>query len=95
MKDIYWILGLIIALLMAGALSLFASTDPDGLEKVAEDMGFLSREEGHAVMGSQMPDYKVLGISNSALASSLAGILGVIIVFGFCILIGKALRRAE
>jgi cobalt/nickel transport system permease protein len=77
MKDSYWILGLIIALLMAGALSLFASTDPDGLEKVAEDMGFLSREEGHAVRDS----------------SSLSGILGVIIVFGFCILIGKALRR--
>jgi len=95
MKDNYWLIGLIFALLLAGILSLFASTDPDGLERVAEDFGFISHAEGKEVMESPLPDYVVPGIENEALAASLAGVLGTLMVFGFALLLGKALRRVD
>lgn len=95
MKDNYWIIGLAFALLLAGVISLFASSDPDGLEKVAEDAGFIEHGEGREAMESPLPDYAVPGIEDETLAASLAGILGTIMVFGFALLIGKAFRRAD
>jgi cobalt/nickel transport protein len=92
-KDNYWIIGLVFALLLAGVISLFASSDPDGLEKVAEDFGFMSHAEGKEVMESPLPDYVVPGLGGSPLAASLAGVLGTLMVFGFALLLGKAFRR--
>lgn len=92
MKDNYWITGVIVSLLMAGVISLYASTDPDGLERVAEDLGFLEHGEGHEVIKSPMPDYMIPGIENETLSASAAGILGTVTVFSLGILIGKALR---
>jgi cobalt/nickel transport protein len=93
MNNNYVIYGLVSALLLAGVISLFASSDPDGLERVAEDTGFLEHGEGHEVMESPLPDYVVPGIENEALAASAAGVLGTLMVFGFGLLLGKAFRR--
>jgi len=79
-KEILW--GLSIALAVALFLSPFASSWPDGLEWVAEDQGFLSKGEGTPVLVSPVPDYTFPGIPNDKLATSLAGILGTLIVFG-------------
>jgi len=76
------ILGLIVALFLAMALSPFASSFPDGLEEVAEHLGFIEKGEGVDVIHSPVPDYLMPGIKNEALATSFAGGLGTIIVFG-------------
>lgn len=91
MKDNYWIFGLMFALFMAGVLSLYASPDPDGLERVAEDYGFA--EEGHELIQSPMPDYTVSGIENEALSASLAGIIGTLFMFFVALILGKVLSR--
>jgi len=75
---VLWIGGLSIALLLAIASPL-ASAHPDGLEWVAEQKGFLdfAKEPLYEII----PDYVLPGISNEALATILAGIVGVILVF--------------
>ena len=35
--------GLLASLLLAGVASFYASSSPDGLEKVAEDIGFIKK----------------------------------------------------
>jgi cobalt/nickel transport protein len=79
------------SLLMAVVFSVFASPDPDGLERVAEDLGFIgSAEESPA--NSPVPDYEVPGIEGW-LATSLAGFLGVAVVFVLLFLAGSALKK--
>ena len=82
--------GLLIALLLA-VLSPLASSHPDGLEWVAEQKGFLDNAQG--AVFNIIPDYALPGISNAALATILAGVIGVIVVFGIAYLIGRADRR--
>jgi cobalt/nickel transport protein len=79
-KDI--IIGLVIALFLAGIISIFASSSPDGLEKVAENLGFLEKGEGDPTLKAPVPDYAMPGIKNEKLATGIAGIVGTLILFG-------------
>jgi cobalt/nickel transport system permease protein len=82
--------GSIIALILA-VFSPLASSHPDGLEWVAEQKGFL--ETAKAALYNVMPDYAVPGISDPNLATILAGILGVIIVFGVAYSVARMEKR--
>lgn len=77
---------LIASLLIAGFLSLFASSHPDGYEKAGEELGFI--DQGTSFFSAPIPDY-ALGGSESWVSSSLAGIIGVLITFGVFYLVGK------
>jgi cobalt/nickel transport system permease protein len=71
---------LAVAAVCALALSPFASGFPDGLESVAEKYGFLG---GEAVAHfAPWPDYSVTIINNPAFSTSLAGLIGVCLIFG-------------
>jgi cobalt/nickel transport system permease protein len=72
-----WGVGLIIAVALAVASPL-ASANPDGLERVAEQQGFLDTAQGP--LYNIIPDYVFPGISNEAVATIVAGIVGVLIV---------------
>ncbi len=78
-KDI--IVGLAAALFLAVFLSPLASPWPDGLERVAEDKGFLDRGEVTQVVSSPIPDYAWPNIENEAAATALAGLAGTLLVF--------------
>jgi cobalt/nickel transport protein len=41
LKNKFLLAGILISIFVAGFLSFYASSSPDGLEKVAEDKGFL------------------------------------------------------
>jgi cobalt/nickel transport system permease protein len=71
--------GLVVALTLT-LMAPLASSHPDGLERVAEDLGFIgaARETPYEII----PDYVLPGISNGALATIAAGILGTLIVAG-------------
>jgi len=71
--------GFLLALVLA-VLAPLASSHPDGLEWVAEQHGFLANARN--AFYQIVPDYILPGISNPALATIAAGIIGVIIVFG-------------
>ncbi len=83
-----WGVGLVIAIALA-ILSPLASSHPDGLEWVAEQKGFL--DVAKAPLYNIIPDYVMPGISNEALATIVAGIIGVLIVFG--VALGVACSR--
>lgn len=88
-KNLFYILAA--ALVVAGLLSPFASSFPDGLERVAEDLGFISRAEGIEVISAPIPDYVFPGISNEGVATAVAGILGTLVVFGAAYGVGKVI----
>lgn len=73
-----WVAGLIIALALAIASPL-ASANPDGLEKVAGQMGFLGSAREPLI--NLLPGYALPGVSNQTAATILAAILGTLIVF--------------
>lgn len=73
-----WI-GLIIALVVT-LFSPLASPSPDGLERVAEEKGFI--DKGLSPSYEFLPDYTIPFIQNEALTTILAGAVGVLIVFG-------------
>lgn len=96
-KDIrFLIAGLLISLILAVFISPFASSSPDGLEKVAEDKGFihLAEEEGVTVWeSSPVPDYAVPGIKNEYLKTALAGFIGTAIMLGLGFVLARALSK--
>lgn len=85
------LVGLAIALAVT-LLAPLASPYPDGLERVAEDHGFIeaAREAPYEII----PDYVFPGISNEALATIVAGLVGTVIVAGVAFTIALARRRA-
>lgn len=89
-SHLVWIAGLLVALVLAVA-SPWASAHPDGLEWAAEQLGFMetAQEAGYQII----PDYVLPGVSSEALATILAGILGVLIVFG--VALGVAYLRRK
>lgn len=90
-KDILF--GLLAALFLAFVLSPFASPWPDGLEKVAEDKGFLEKGEVAPVITSPLPDYAWPGVKSERMATSMAGVAGTLIVFGAGYGIAALLRK--
>jgi cobalt/nickel transport system permease protein len=86
---VFWVVGLVIALGLA-VISPLASSHPDGLEWVAEQKGFLDTAQGSAY--EIIPDYVMPGISNEALATILAGIIGTLIVFGIALAVAYTRR---
>jgi cobalt/nickel transport system permease protein len=86
-----WVGGLVIAIALA-VLAPLASTHPDGLEWVAKQRGFLDLAKNPVY--KIIPDYVFPGISNEALATIIAGIIGALLVFGVAIGIAFARRRS-
>jgi cobalt/nickel transport system permease protein len=81
---------------LAAALALviispWASSDPDGLERVAGDLGFLDRGEGAPF--NIFGDYAIPGISDPAVATVLAGVVGTLVVFGVTLLVAYSRRK--
>lgn len=87
MNKKYWYL-IFASLIIGGFFSLFASSAPDGLEKVARDQGFIIKALEYP-FHTLAPDYLVSGIANNNLAAALAGILGTATVFAAILLITK------
>jgi cobalt/nickel transport system permease protein len=86
-----WVGGLVITLALA-IISPLASTHPDGLEWVAEQKGFL--DTAREPLFNIIPDYVFPGISNQALATIVAGVVGSLIVLGVTLGIAYSRRRA-
>ena len=90
----------IAALLIAGGLSLFASSHPDGLEwsmeKVAgtaelEGEGAVIEASGKVAEIAPLPDYAFPN-SESAAGTTTSGIVGSLIVLGVCVGAGYAFK---
>jgi cobalt/nickel transport protein len=74
----FLISGFIASLFLAGVVSFYASSNTDGLEKVAEDIGFIETAEDHTYAEGALADYGVKGVDNARLSTGLAGVIGVV-----------------
>jgi cobalt/nickel transport system permease protein len=83
--------GLLVTLGLALFVSPYASSWPDGLDKVAEKFGFAGRAA--VTVKAWFADYKIPGVSSTALATGLAGLSGAVIMFVFAWVTGQLLVR--
>ncbi|MEM3640813.1 MAG: PDGLE domain-containing protein [Candidatus Bathyarchaeia archaeon] len=82
---------LVLVLVGFAVLAPFASTDPDGLEKVAET---LKIEEPEILWMGIMPDYTLPTVENPYLSTLLAGFFGAFLVLGASFALGKVLAKS-
>jgi PDGLE domain len=80
---LFTILALAVAVGLATGASPYASSSPDGLEKVAEEKAFLEQGRLHSVQeDAPVPDYAFPGVADERVATGLAGFVGTLVVFG-------------
>ena len=88
-------LGLLVAgvalALVVVLFSPLASGHPDGLERVAEDKGFIEHAEDAPY--EILPDYTIPGIEDERVTTILAGAVGVLVVAGLTYGVGLLLGR--
>jgi hypothetical protein len=86
---------LAVAVVLAFFVSPYASSQPDGLERVATDAGFADEAGEHAFADGPLADYAVVGVEDDRLSTGLSGLVGVVL----CLAVGAglliAVRRAR
>ena len=87
--------GVLVALLLAGVASYYASSAPDGLNRVAEDQGISRTEQDHRAADGPLAGYRAKGVEDDRLSGLVAGVTGalvVLVLFGGLTLV---LRRRQ
>ncbi len=88
-----WIVAGVGISLLAVLISPLASGNPDGLEKVAADLGFLG--SGLDAPYQILPDYSIPFLGDTALSTIMAGVVGATVLIGLVVLLGRNLRRQK
>jgi hypothetical protein len=84
--------GLLVALGLAMLVSGFASSEPDGLNKVAEDHGFAGNASQHLFENGPLAGYAVKGVNGDRVSTGLSGLIGVLVTFGVGLALFALLR---
>ena len=93
--DGFILIGLGISLLLALFLSPYASTSPDGLEKVAETKEFSEKGESWKFWKhAPLPDYSIPWIKNEKVSTALSGLIGTLAIFFIVLGIGRLIKKS-
>jgi cobalt/nickel transport system permease protein len=88
-----WVVaGLTIALVVV-LFSPLASAHPDGLERVAENVGFL--DTGTDAPYQILPDYTIPFLGETGLSTIIAGLIGALLVAALAVGLGRMLNRPQ
>jgi len=85
-----WVVPGVLISLAVVLLSPFASADPDGLDRVATDLGFI--DAGQSAPYSILPDYSVPFLGETALSTIVAGVIGMVVAGAILVLIGRGMK---
>ncbi|MBK7455502.1 MAG: energy-coupling factor ABC transporter permease [Anaerolineales bacterium] len=85
-----WILTGVLITLAVVLLSPFASASPDGLERVAEDLGFINIAQ--TAPYEVIPDYTIPFLGATPLSTIVAGAIGVIVVLAIVFIAGRSCK---
>jgi hypothetical protein len=91
MRRYWWVVGLVVAAATVVILGPLASSDPDGLERVAIDAGFAA--QGQDAAFELLPGYSLPLLGDGPFSLIVAGLVGVTVVFGLMWLLGRVLSR--
>jgi hypothetical protein len=91
----FLVAALVLALLVAGVASYYASSHPDGLEYVAQQTGFLDTAEDSPASRSPMADYTTRGVEDERLSGGVAGVVGALVVLVLAGGLFRVLRRGQ
>jgi hypothetical protein len=91
----FFVVGLVVALVLAGIVSFYASSSPDGLNKVAADHGIAATETGHGAKDSPLAGYSTRGVGNDRLSGAVAGVAGVALTLGLATGVFWVVRRRQ
>ena len=86
---------LLVALLVAGVVSHYASGSPDGLERVAQDQGFAQTEETHPGADGALAGYETTAVRDDRVSGGVAGVAGVVVVLVLTGGLAVVLRRRK
>ena len=89
------VVGVLVCLFLAGVVSYYASSHPDGLESVAGEKGFLGSASPHAGDGSPFAGYATRGIDDARLSGGVAGVVGGVLVLVLAGGLFLAVRRRD
>lgn len=84
---------LLVALVLAGVVSFYADSDPDGLTKVSQDQGFAQTEKDHAAGDGPFAGYSADFVGDDRLSGGLAGVVGVVVVLALAGGLALVVRR--
>ena len=84
---------LLVALLVAGFGSYYASAHPDGLNFVAEKTGFIDQEKTSEASDGPFAGYSTKGIDDARLSGGVAGVVGCLLVLTLAGGLAWAVRR--
>jgi hypothetical protein len=87
----WWIAGIAIAALIVVVFAPLASSDPDGLERVAADHGFIGQAQN--VVSGLLSGYAIPGINDPAVSTILSGLIGIGVLLLVMFALGRALAR--
>ncbi len=73
--------GLVVAAVMAVGVSQLASSQPDGLERVAAEEGIDTEVLDHSLGDSPFADYGTSGVDDARVGTGIAGLVGVLATF--------------
>jgi cobalt/nickel transport protein len=86
---------LLVSLLVAGVASYYASSHPDGLEYVADKVGFIDRADDSPAAKSPLADYSAKGVDNDRISGGIAGVAGSALVLVLAGGLFRVLRRRD
>lgn len=86
-----WALAGVVLSLAVILLSPFASANPDGLERVATDLGFINR--GQSTVYNILPDYTLPILGQTPLSTIMAGLIGMLVVLALALIAGRSLQK--
>ena len=96
-RKLGWFLGggLLVALILAGVVSNFASSSPDGLDattlqgcttdgngNITGGQCMAQQRQDHQLKDAPLANYGIRGLGSPRLSTGLAGVAGVLITFG-------------
>jgi cobalt/nickel transport system permease protein len=80
-----------VSVLMASVGALLASSFPDGLEKLAEQIGIDHR--ARTLVETPLGDYELQVLSTPWLRTAAAGLIGLLIIYLVCVTISRVIVR--
>jgi cobalt/nickel transport protein len=89
------VVGVLVSLFLAGVVSFYASSHPDGLQFVAGEKGFLHSAGAHPSDDSPFAGYSTRGVHDARLSGGIAGVVGATLVFVLAGGLFLAVRRRD